>query len=58
MIPIIDREKTGRHIRAVMEECGLTALDVQKVGYTEISVPKLRPEYLSLVLWGESAVHR
>ena len=30
MIPLIDREKTGRHIKAVMEECGLTALDVQK----------------------------
>ena len=30
MIPLINREETGRHIKTVMEECGLTALDVQK----------------------------
>ena len=30
MIPLINREETGRHIKEVMEECGFTALDIQK----------------------------
>ena len=30
MIPLIDREKTGQQIRKIMEERGITVLEIQK----------------------------
>lgn len=53
MIPLIDKKKTGVHLRRIMDSRGITVKDVQQ--YLNLgSVQSI----LSLVKWSEYAYNR